>query len=157
MNRVRTLAYASLGLVIPTAAIVLNLLPASAATAGPIKGIGGKCIDVAGAATANGTAIQLYDCNGSAAQQWTVVEAGSTLHVLGKCLDINGAGTADGTKVDLYDCNNTGAQVFIPQSNGELYNPQSNKCLDDPAFGGSGTQVQIWDCNGGPNQQWKLP
>jgi hypothetical protein len=44
--------------------------------------------------------VQVYTCNGTAAQQCTVVEAGSTLHVLGKCLDINGGGTADGTTVD---------------------------------------------------------
>ena len=96
----------------------------------------------------------MYTCNGTNAQQWTVVEAGSTLQALGKCMDINGGGTADGTTVDLYTCNNTGAQVFIPQSNGELYNPQSNKCLDDTGYGGSGTQLQIWDCADTSNQQW---
>ena len=40
MNRVRKLAYASMGLVIPAAAIAYGLLPASAATAGLIKGLG---------------------------------------------------------------------------------------------------------------------
>ena len=40
--------------------------------AGQITGYGGKCVDVAAANSANGTAIQLYDCNGTAAQQWTV-------------------------------------------------------------------------------------
>ncbi len=100
----------------------------------------------------------MYTCNGTNAQQWTVVQAGSTLHALGKCLDINGGGTADGTTVDLYDCNTTAAQVFIPQSNGSLYNPQSNKCLDDTNFGGSGTQLQIWDCTAGDAAQvWHLP
>src|SRR4051812_45473282 len=45
---------------------------ATAASAGPITGLGGKCVDVAAASTANGAAIQLYDCNGSTAQSWTV-------------------------------------------------------------------------------------
>ncbi|WP_084704572.1 ricin-type beta-trefoil lectin domain protein [Phaeacidiphilus oryzae] len=124
---------------------------------GQIVGYNGLCLDDRSASTANYNPVQVYTCNGSAAQQWTVVEAGSTLHVLGKCLDINGGGTADGTQVDLYDCNNTAAQVWIPQSNGELYNPQSNKCLDDTGYGGSGTQVQIWDCADTANQVWKLP
>lgn len=122
-----------------------------------ITGYQGLCVDVRGANSANFTPVQVYTCNGTPAQQWTVVQAGSTLHALGKCMDINGGGTADGTTVDLYDCNNTGAQVFIPQSNGSLYNPQSNKCLDDTGFGGSGTQLQIWDCTGNTNQQWHLP
>jgi hypothetical protein len=117
----------------------------------------GLCLDVRGANSANFTPVQVYTCNGTNAQQWTFVEAGSTLHALGKCLDINGGGTADGTTVDLYDCNNTAAQVFIPQSNGSLYNPQSNKCLDDTGWGGSGTQTEIWDCTGNSNQKWNLP
>jgi len=126
-------------------------------TTGPITGYQGLCVDVRGANSANFTPVQVYTCNGTNAQQWTVVQAGSTLHALGKCMDINGGGTANGTTVDLYDCNNTGAQVFIPQSNGELYNPQSGKCLDDTGYGGSGTQLQIWACADTSNQQWNLP
>ncbi|HXC84253.1 MAG TPA: ricin-type beta-trefoil lectin domain protein [Trebonia sp.] len=126
-------------------------------TTGPITGYEGLCVDVRGASTAEFTPVQVYTCNGTNAQQWTVVEAGSTLHALGMCMDINGGGTADGTTVDLYTCNNTGAQVWEPQSDGALYNPQSNKCLDDTNWGGSGTQLQIWDCTGNANQQWNLP
>jgi hypothetical protein len=127
-------------------------------TPGPITGYAGLCVDVRGANSANFTPVQVYTCNGSSAQQWTVVQAGSTLHALGKCMDINAGGTANGTTVDLYDCNNTAAQVFIPQSNGSLYNPQSGKCLDDPNSSTTpGTQLQIWDCNGGANQAWHLP
>jgi Ricin-type beta-trefoil lectin domain/Glycosyl hydrolases family 16 len=125
---------------------------------GPITGYGGLCVDVQGANPANFTPVQVYTCNGTSAQQWTVVQAGSTLQALGKCMDINSGGTADGTTVDLYDCNNTAAQVFIPQSDGALYNPQSGKCLDDTGWSTTpGTQLQIWDCTGNANQVWNLP
>jgi hypothetical protein len=125
---------------------------------GQVVGYGGLCLDVRGANSADFTPVQVYTCNQTPAQQWTVVQAGSTLHALGKCLDINGGGTADGTTVDLYTCNNTAAQVFIPQSNGSLYNPQSGKCLDDTGWSTTpGTQVQIWDCTGNANQHWSLP
>ena len=125
---------------------------------GPITGYAGLCVDVRGANPANFTPVQGYTCNGTGAQQWTVVQAGSTLHALGKCMDINGGGTADGTTVDLYDCNNTGAQVFVPQANGSLYNPQSGKCLDDTNWATTpGVQLQIWDCTGNANQKWNLP
>jgi len=130
--------------------------PPSGAT-GPITGYEGLCIDDRAASTADFNPIQVYTCNGTAAQSWTVVTAGSTLHVLGDCMDINGGGTANGTLVDLYPCNGTGAQVFEPQSNGELYNPQSGKCLDDTGYGGSGTQLQIWACADTSNQIWNLP
>jgi hypothetical protein len=132
--------------------------PPPSGSAGPVHGFGGLCVDVRGASSANFTPVQVYTCNGTAAQQWTVVQAGSTLRALGKCLDINGGGTADGTTVDLYDCNGTGAQVFIPQSSGSLFNPQSNKCLDDTNMSTTpGTQLQIWDCSGNANQKWTLP
>src|ERR1700733_10947129 len=131
--------------------------PRPPGTTGPVTGYEGLCMDVRGANSANFTPVQVYTCNGTNAQQWTVVQAGSTLQALGKCLDINGGGTANGTTVDLYTCNDTGAQVFEPQSNGELYNPQSGKCLDDTGYGGSGTQLQIWACADTSNQQWTLP
>src|SRR6185369_2553975 len=92
----------------------------------------GLCLDVRSSGTANGTPVQIYTCNGTGAQQWSYVEAGSTLHALGKCLDIPGGGTTNGLKLQLWDCNNTGAQVFIHQGNNSYYNPQANKCLDDP-------------------------
>jgi hypothetical protein len=124
---------------------------------GRITGIAGKCVDVAAASSANGTAVQLYDCNGSGAQNWTV-GADDTLRALGKCLDVAAAGTANGSPVQIYDCNGTGAQVWQPQSNGTLRNPASGRCLD--ASGNSsanGTRLQIWDCFAGANQRWTLP
>ncbi|MFC1418000.1 ricin-type beta-trefoil lectin domain protein [Streptacidiphilus cavernicola] len=124
---------------------------------GQITGYGGKCVDVAAANSANGTAVQLYTCNGTNAQQWTVASNG-TLQALGKCMDVTSAGTANGTKVQLYDCNGTAAQTWTHQSNGELVNSGSGKCLD--ATGPSsadGTRLQIWSCTDAANQQWTLP
>jgi beta-glucanase (GH16 family) len=132
--------------------------PPPSGSTGPITGYAGLCLDDRSSSTANYNPVQVWTCNGTAAQSWTVVEAGSTLHVLGKCLDVYAGGTANGTKVDLYDCNNTGAQVWIPRSDGSLYNPQSNKCLDDTDWSTApGTQAQIWDCGGTANQKWVLP
>jgi ricin-type beta-trefoil lectin protein len=123
---------------------------------GPITGYQGLCLDDRSASTVNFNPIQVYTCNGTNAQQWTVNSNG-TLTVLGNCLDVAGAGTANGTKVDLYPCNGTGAQSWVHESNGELVNTNSGKCLDDTGFGGSGTQVQIWACADTSNQQWTLP
>ncbi|ACU72487.1 Ricin B lectin [Catenulispora acidiphila DSM 44928] len=139
-------------------AALVAALVGTAPPIGPItSGIAGKCVDDNHQATANGTAIQLWTCNGSSAQQFTV-NANGSLSVLGKCMDIISGGTANGVKVQLYDCNGTGAQVWNAQSNGTLLNPQSGRCLDDPASSTTdGTQLQIWDCNGGANQKWTLP
>ena len=62
---------------------------------GQITGYEGLCLDDRSASTADFNPVQVYTCNGSGAQQWTV-ESNNTLQVLGKCLDVNAAGTADG-------------------------------------------------------------
>ncbi|SBT46416.1 glycosyl hydrolase family 18 protein [Micromonospora narathiwatensis] len=136
---------------------VMGGTPPPSGRTGPITGIAGKCVDVAAAGTANGTAIQLYTCNGTAAQNWTVGTDG-TLRALGKCADVTSGSTANGAKIQLWDCNGTGAQVWQAQSNGTLRNPQSNKCLDaTDNSSADGTRLQIWDCFGGANQVWRLP
>jgi len=131
-------------------------LAAPGTRTGPITGIGGKCVDVAGAATADGTKVQLWTCNGTAAQTWSA--SGQTWRALGKCLDVSGAGTANGTRVQLWTCNGTAAQNWTAGTNNSLINPNSGKCLD--ATGGNtadGTQLIINTCNGGTNQRWTTP
>jgi hypothetical protein len=142
------------GVLITAGAVAAGVLPAAAATVGPITGLAGKCVDVAGAAGANGTAINLYTCNGSTAQTWTV---GSDVRALGKCLDVTAAGTANGTKIQLYDCNGTAAQQWTADS-GRLRNTGSGKCLDVSGnTSADGTRLQIWTCGTGANQRWTLP
>ncbi|MER5374300.1 ricin-type beta-trefoil lectin domain protein [Streptomyces sp. NPDC002553] len=126
--------------------------PASAG--GEVRsGIAGKCLDVDGGNSANGTAVDIRSCNGSDAQLWSARSDG-TLRALGKCLDATGRGTANGTRIAVWDCNGGTNQQWQAYSGG-YRNPVSGRCLDIP--GGSaadGTQLVLWDCNGGANQQW---
>jgi hypothetical protein len=138
-------------------AVVLTPGTASAAGTGAITGYGGKCVDVSSANSANGTRVQLWTCNGSSAQTWTVGTDG-TIRALGKCLDVASGSTADGAKVQIWDCNGTGAQQWVANAAKDIVNPQSGKCLD--ATGPSsadGTPLQIWSCGGGANQKWTVP
>ncbi|MGW3041834.1 glycoside hydrolase family 3 C-terminal domain-containing protein [Kitasatospora sp. NPDC001159] len=124
---------------------------------GPLTGIAGQCVDINRASTANGAAVQLYHCNSTGAQDWSVQQDGS-LRAFGKCLDVTNGWTAAGTPAQLYDCNGTGAQRWQPRGDGTLLNPASNRCLD--AQDGSSadwTRLQIWDCHAGPDQRWTLP
>lgn len=125
------------------------------ATPHAITGLAGKCVDVANSGTANGTHVQLYDCNGTDAQSWTVGGDG-TVKALGKCLDDANSGTADGTLVQLWDCNGSNAQKWTV-SGKQLVNAAANKCLDVPGSNtANGTQLDVWTCNGGANQQWTV-
>ncbi|MEU1853882.1 ricin-type beta-trefoil lectin domain protein [Streptomyces sp. NPDC019990] len=117
------------------------------------SGIAGKCMDVNGAGTADGTAVQTWGCSDSANQYWSAYTDG-TLRSMGKCLDVAGAGTANGTKVQLWSCHGGANQVWQPY-NGGYRNPASGRCLDVPGSSATnGTQLVLWDCNGGTNQKW---
>ncbi|MGW3424090.1 PQQ-dependent sugar dehydrogenase [Streptomyces phaeochromogenes] len=124
---------------------------------GEVKGVNGKCLDIDNAQTTDGTKVQIWTCNGSGAQKWSVPGDG-TLRALGKCLDIDNAQTTDGTKIQLWTCNGSGAQTWAAQADGTVRNPQSGKCLD--ASGGTwndGTAVHLWTCHANANQKWTLP
>ena len=115
-----------------------------------------KCVDDNSDSSANGTKVEMWDCNGTAAQNWTI-ETDGTIRINGSCADITGAATANGTLVELWTCNGGANQQWLPV-NGMLVNPVSGRCLDDPGFTTTnGTQLDIWDCNGGSNQQWAIP
>ena len=83
----------------------------------------GKCVDVPNSTTANGTQVQIYDCNGQANQalthnstgELTVTDAGVT-----DCLDANGKGTTNGTKVIIWACNGQTNQQWTINSNGTI-------------------------------------
>ncbi|MFJ9721997.1 lectin [Streptomyces sp. NPDC101209] len=135
---------------------LLAASPAQAAT-GTITGLAGKCLDVAGANSADGTAVQLYDCNGTAAQQWTVGGDG-TVRALGKCLDVSGNSTADGAKVQLWTCTGGANQKWTVTAAHDIVNPQANKCLDvTDNSSANGARAQIWSCTGAANQKWNAP
>ena len=64
----------------------------------------GKCLDVAGGATADSTAVDLYTCNSTRAQEWLPTTGGEpTNPQSGKCLDDPGDG-GSGTALVLYAC-----------------------------------------------------
>jgi lysophospholipase L1-like esterase len=129
---------------------VRNPAPAAASVR---SGIAGKCLDVSGAGTADGTAAQTWSCSGGVNQLWSAYTDG-TLRSMGKCLDAVGWGTANGTKVHLWSCHGGANQVWQPY-NGGYRNPASGRCLDVPGSStADGTQVQLWDCHGGANQKW---
>jgi type 1 glutamine amidotransferase len=126
--------------------------------AGPVVGLAGKCLDVSGSGTADGTKIQLWTCNGSAAQNWQITGQIWRNPQSGKCLDVAGGATANGTRAQLWTCNGSAAQNWAAQSNGTVRNPQSARCLDvSQNSSADGQQIHIWDCLGAANQLWRLP
>src|SRR4030095_14441614 len=90
----------------------------------------GRCVEVGGSSTTNGTQVQLWDCLGGTNQRWTYT-AGKQLTVYGnKCLDASGNGTANGTPVIIWDCNGQTNQQWNVNSNGTITSAQSGLCVD---------------------------
>lgn len=122
---------------------------------GPITGIGGKCVDIYQASSADGTPTTLYTCHSNANQQWTQFEDG-TIRSLGKCLDARS--TALRTPAVLWTCDGSAGQKWLPRPNGTLINVRAAQCLD--ATGGSsanGTRLILYTCQSSLNQKWTLP
>jgi hypothetical protein len=79
---------------------------------GTIRALG-KCLDVPGGSTANGALMQIYDCNGTGAQQWRVEAAQDIANVAAnKCLNVVGGNSADGTRTEIRDCNGAASQKW---------------------------------------------
>lgn len=124
---------------------------------GQIIGVhSGKCLDVKGAKTADGTPIQIYACNGTNAQAWKL-EANGTVRALGKCLDVQYAKTENGSLIGLNSCHEGLNQKWEQLPNGLLRSVHSGKCLDALGWAtGNGARVGIWDCTPHhTNQQWR--
>lgn len=125
----------------------------------------GLCLDVAGANTENGTNVQQWTSNGTAAQIWEVsfnsddstYVITSTIH--GKAIDMEGWSTENGGNVHVWDNYNAANQRWYINSvdNGYcfLMNKHSNKCLEVSGWSTiDGGNVQQWDYLEQTSQQW---
>jgi beta-glucosidase len=121
-----------------------------------ITGYAGMCVDDWHSGTANGTKIDIFPCNGTAAQQWALT-AGGQLEVFGKCLDDTAWG-GQGTRMELYTCNGGANQRWTHLANGEYVLASNGLCLDDPGYAtAGGTRLTIWACAGTSNELWSGP
>ncbi|WP_245657878.1 glycoside hydrolase family 16 protein [Herbidospora mongoliensis] len=113
-----------------------------------------KCVDIPAANPVDAARLQMYDCNGTTAQQWSI-NADGTVRAMGKCMDAAAAGTANGTPIQLYTCNGTAAQRFTLSGAGDLVNVAANRCVDIVGRNtANGAQLHLWDCTGASNQKW---
>jgi hypothetical protein len=150
----------------PTTTPPSNLSPNTAPPGNPPSGrqnitvVGaqsGRCVDVPGFSTGNGTQVQLWDCHGGPNQRWTYTVSKQLTVYGNKCLDALGQGTSLGTAVVIWDCNGQANQQWNVNADGSITGVQSGLCLDaDGQATANGTTLILWYCHGGTNQQWSL-
>jgi len=133
--------------------------PANAVTIHP-NGNTGKCLDVRGAVYANGTPVQIYDCNQSGAQKWLINNANTHVRVAGTpfCLDA-GSTPGNGVGMKIWQCyDNLPAQEWFYTADRRIALTGRGLCLDLTNGGlGNGNQVQTWACTDfNTNQIWTV-
>ncbi|WP_343997600.1 RICIN domain-containing protein [Streptomyces thermocarboxydovorans] len=124
-----------------------------------VRAAKGKCLDVEGAKKTNGTPVQIYTCNGTAAQMWQLFGSESGLHLRNvnslKCLDVSGNKAENGTKIQIWSCNDSPAQTWEAnlRATTSLKNTGTGKCLDLHTFDNS-HNAWLWTCNGTDPQKF---
>ncbi|MEU4422256.1 ricin-type beta-trefoil lectin domain protein [Actinoplanes sp. NPDC024001] len=109
----------------------------------------GRCLDISGANSANGTPAQIWDCHANANQRFS--RSGAELRVMGKCLDAPANASA---RVQIWDCNGGTNQQWTLNGNGTVSN-QAGLCLDvNGNATANGTAVILWNCTAAANQRW---
>ncbi len=114
------------------------------------------CLDTAGRIFANGTTEDIWTCNGTPAQVWTLTPDGQLTEDGGSyCLDDYGLEKTPGTRVVLWSCNGGANQRWMIQSNGSIVSANAGLCIDVSGKGTSdGTPLVLWPCDGSQSQQW---
>ncbi len=144
-----------------SAAIIISPFTGGGTTPPPTTGnalissLNNKCLDVPNGNFSDGVQVQMWTCNGTAAQRWEAT--GGTLRTgNNKCLDVAWGSTANGAAIQIANCSGNPAQQWVLSGAGDLVNPQANKCLDIGASNAAdGARLVLWECQGGANQKWR--
>lgn len=148
-------------------ALVLALGAAGAASAqtvtGPVKSAAdtGKCVDVEGSGIAPNTAVNVFDCNGTDAQSWTITHNAFntatvtlTSNLSGRpvpgCLTVSGA-PVEGAKAVIDNCLPFSSnQSFYPTESGNSYQfaveAAPSLCLYATGLGNN-SPIELRDCD----------
>ena len=133
-----------------------NDLPA-APPGEPLRGVAsGRCVDVPGFSTTDGTSLDLWDCNGGGNQSWNYTADNQLTVYATKCLTIGGDGASAGSPAIITTCSGAANQTWQLNQDGSVTSlADPTLCLDAAGAGtGNGTAVDVWYCNGNTNQQW---
>ncbi|MDT0436803.1 MULTISPECIES: RICIN domain-containing protein [unclassified Streptomyces] len=165
------------GAVALVAAAAASFLPAVPAEAAPtalpaswstlVNAASGKCLDARAAGTADGTAVQQYACNNSAAQQWSFTTTGNGWVRINnrpspdQVVDVTGVSTADNATTQLWAYGGGANQQWQPVDEGggayRFVNRNSGKCLDDPGASlADSVQLVQYTCNGSAAQRFQV-
>ncbi|TRM61545.1 ricin B lectin domain-containing protein [Schizophyllum amplum] len=118
----------------------------------------GKCLDVQGNVQENGTPVDVYDCNGTSAQNWVLNRGSTHVRLAGTdlCLDA-GSNIGNGMQMKLWQCyDGLAQQTWYWTDDNRIAVQGYGQCLDlTSGVSSNGNIVQSWTCtDGNTNQIW---
>ncbi|MFD0636082.1 glycosyl hydrolase family protein [Catenulispora yoronensis] len=150
---------AALTVTIPAGSARILTFSASAPTSTSttlVGGLSGKCLSVSGGSTQAGATADIYTCNGSAGQNWTLRADGSIVGVpSGDCLGVVGGSTAPSAGVDIEACDGAASQHWTATAAGTIVGAGSGLCLSvTGASTANYATADIYTCNGSASETW---
>jgi hypothetical protein len=100
-----------------------------------------------------GTAIQVYTCNGTAAQDWAYNSNDRTIrptYNTSLCISYEGGGV----QFRLRACDGSSVRQWNSDTRGYFVSVSSGLCMDAVNWGGSGTAIAAGNCNNATAQIW---
>lgn len=136
-----------------------------------VKNLYGYYLDVANGVDANGTNVNTWQKNGSAAQQWKFTRvSGKNLanvadgdymiysKVGNRVLNAAGDRTSNGTNLQIWDPLDVGGNIYTVSKSGrfvtKIKNKAANRMVDSSGGLNEPENVQLWDDNNGYGQSW---
>ena len=119
----------------------------------------GRCVDITGFNTDDGTRLQLYDCHRQLEPEVELHEQHPGQPAERQVPQRQRRRHRQRHRGEPVDVQRQRRAAVAVQSNGNIVNTQSGRCLDAVGRGtANGTQLQIYDCvaGGQSNQQWSL-
>ena len=115
----------------------------------------GRCLDVEGPDSGNGTPAQIWSCGDHLPQQeWAEPPAGELRGFENKCLDVRGPFSDNRTAVQTWDCVRAPQQTWRLNEKGQLVG-FAGKCLQvKGGVDADGQDVELSDCLDIPAQRW---
>ncbi|MGW3008058.1 ricin-type beta-trefoil lectin domain protein [Streptomyces sp. NPDC001219] len=115
----------------------------------------GSCVDAAGGASRNGTAVGGWDCHGQRNQGWWYDTEQRSLHVeltQDRCLDVPGGRYEAGAALVLWNCSGTANQRFVRADGGTIRPAAATSlCL---TLAGTKEPLRLQGCDGSAGQRF---
>lgn len=129
-----------------------NDLPA-APPGEPLRGAASnRCLDVPGGSTTDGTALDLWDCNGGGNQSWNASDGQVTVYA-SKCLTVSD-GLKAGSAVEISACAGLPEQKWTVGSDGTVASTTDPGLCLTAGGTGDGSAVLVKPCAGADDQRW---